>query len=220
MKRAIVLLSGGMDSLVTAAIAAKQCDELYFLHFSYGQRTCARELKSFQAIAQHYQPIEAKVIDYSWFSEIGGSALIDSSLKITQQPYRIPNSYVPFRNATLLCAATAWAEVLPAQAIYIGAVEEDSSGYPDCRQSFFEAFARVIQEGTAHTDLKIMTPVLHHSKKEIVLLGQSLKVPFELSWSCYISEDKACGECPSCQLRLKAFTEAGITDPIPYKVKK
>jgi 7-cyano-7-deazaguanine synthase len=219
MTRAIVLLSGGMDSLVTAAIADQQCDELYFLHFSYGQRTQARELKSFHAIAQHYQCTQAKVIDYQWLSEIGGSALTDPTRKIEQNDHGIPNSYVPFRNATMLCAATAWAEVLKAEAIYIGAVQEDSSGYPDCRQSFFEAFAQVIQEGTIDARLQIQTPVLHHSKAEIVKIGMQLNAPFELSWSCYTSEDAACGKCPSCRLRLKAFAIAGLTDPISYKAR-
>lgn len=220
MKRAIVLLSGGMDSLVTAAIARQEHEELYFLHFCYGQRTQNKELACFRAIAQHYQATAAKVIDYHWLAEIGGSSLTDSSLDIvTDTPSGIPNSYVPFRNANMLCAATAWAEVIKATAIYIGAVEEDASGYPDCRQSFFEAFARLIREGTIEADMQIKTPVLHLSKKEIIQLGKSIKAPFELSWSCYCSEERACGKCPSCLLRLKAFAEAGLNDPIPYETK-
>lgn len=220
MTRAIVLLSGGMDSLVTSAIARTECDELYFLHFSYGQRTESKELACFRAIAQHYQAKAAKVVDYHWLAEIGGSSLTDSAMEIiTDTPSGVPNSYVPFRNANLLCAATAWAEVLKAKAIYIGAVQEDSSGYPDCRQSFFEAFEKVIREGTVAAEIQIKTPVLQLSKKAIVQRGKSLKAPFELSWSCYFAEEAACGKCPSCVLRLKAFAEAGLKDPIPYEVK-
>ena len=220
MTRAIVLLSGGMDSLVTTAIARLEYEELYFLHFCYGQRTQDKELFCFRAIAQHYQAKVAKVIDYHWLAEIGGSSLTDSSREISADtPSGIPNSYVPFRNATMLCAATAWAEVIQATAIYIGAVQEDSSGYPDCRQSFFEAFARLIREGTIDADLQIKTPVLYLSKKEIIQKGISLKAPFELSWSWYSSEERACGKCPSCLLRLKAFAEAGLNDPITYEKK-
>ncbi len=220
MTRAIVLLSGGMDSLVTAGIARQECDELYFLHFSYGQRTEQKELACFRAIAKHYQAKAAKVVDYHWLAEIGGSSLTDSSMEIiSDTPSGIPNSYVPFRNATMLCAATAWAEVLGATAIYIGAVEEDSSGYPDCRQSFFEAFAKLIQEGTIKADIVVKTPVLELSKAQIVQRGKAIGAPFELSWSCYFAEEAACGTCPSCLLRLKAFAEAGLKDPIPYEVK-
>lgn len=217
MIRAIVLLSGGMDSLFTAATAAIECDELLFLHFAYGQRTEQKERESFLAIARHYQAREAKIVDYHWLAEIGGSALIDSTMVIQNTADGIPNTYVPFRNATMLCAAVAWAEVQSAQRIYIGAVEEDSSGYPDCRQSFFDAMEAVIRQGTRAANIAIHTPVLHLSKAEIVLKGLELKIPFELSWSCYINSDYACGQCPSCLLRLKAFAGAGISDPIPYQ---
>lgn len=220
MTRALVLLSGGMDSLVTTGIARAECEELYLLHFSYGQRTENKELACFRAIAEHYQAKAAKVIDYHWLAEIGGSSLTDPGLDIVvDTPSGIPNSYVPFRNANMLCAATAWAEVLGVEAIYIGAVQEDSSGYPDCRQSFFEAFEKLIQEGTIKADIRIKTPVLHLSKKEIIQRGIAIEAPFDLSWSCYFAQEEACGECPSCLLRLKAFAEAGLTDPIPYAVK-
>ena len=215
--RAIVLLSGWMDSLVTAAIAHKECSELYFLHFSYGQRTQERELKAFWDISRRYEAKDARVIDYQWLAEIKGSSLTDSSLEIKEGAQGIPNSYVPFRNATMLCAATAWAEVLKADAIYIGAVQEDSSGYPDCRESFFDAFERVIKEGTVDSNLKIKCPVIHMSKAEIVAQGLAMDAPFELSWSCYTASDLACGECPSCRLRLAAFAKAGSIDPIKYK---
>lgn len=217
MIKAIVLLSGGMDSLLTAAIAAKECDELLFLHFAYGQRTQDKEQDCFRAIAAHYQAKEASIVDYRWLADIGGSALTDSRIQIEQDPDGIPNTYVPFRNASMLSAAVAWAEVKTATRIYIGAVEEDSSGYPDCRQSFFEAMQSVIRLGTKAANIRIHTPVLHMSKKDIVLKGMELNVPFELSWSCYKDSDAACGVCPSCVLRLKAFAQAGLRDPIPYR---
>ena len=218
MTRAIVLLSGGMDSLVTAAIAARECDELYLLHFSYGQRTESKEKWCFRQIASHYKSREARVVDYRWLAEIGGSALTDKDMSLSEDN-GVPNTYVPFRNATMLCAAIAWAEVIEADSIYIGAVEEDSSGYPDCRESFFEAMNDVIKQGTLAANISIKTPVLHHSKSEIIQLGHSLNAPFELSWSCYFAEDQACGDCPSCQLRLKAFANSGTKDPISYKVR-
>ncbi len=221
MNRAIVLLSGGMDSLVSAAVAAQECDEINFLHFSYGQRTEAKERECFAAMVNHYHPLRAKVVEYNWLREIGGSALTDASMAISesaQESKDAPNTYVPFRNATLLCAAVSWAEVIKANRIYIGAVEEDSSGYPDCREVFFKAYENVIATGSEIGDvINIITPVLHYNKSEIVKLGQKLHAPFHLSWSCYQSQDKACGVCDSCRLRLKAFANAGIPDPIPYR---
>ncbi len=223
MKRAIVLLSGGMDSLVCAASAVAECEEVYFLHFNYGQRTQEKELSCFKALVQHYKPSQAKVVDYHWLKEIGGSALTDHSIPViakagTEKKVDIPQTYVPFRNAMLLCAAVAWAEVIEVDRIYIGAVEEDSSGYPDCRELFFTAFEQVIYTGSKAGDkIKIVTPVLHKSKAEIVRLGAQLKAPFQLSWSCYIDNNEACGVCDSCVLRLNAFRAAGIEDPIIYK---
>lgn len=207
--------------MVSAAVAAKECDEINFLHFSYGQRTEAKERACFEALVRHYHPLRAKVVDYHWLSEIGGSALTDTSMQISEESLKAagtPNTYVPFRNATLLCAAVAWAEVLKANRIYIGAVEEDSSGYPDCRELFFAAFEKVIATGSeAGEKIRIITPVIHLNKAEIIKLGNELHAPFELSWSCYQSTDKACGVCESCRLRLRAFNAAGITDPIPYR---
>jgi 7-cyano-7-deazaguanine synthase len=217
MIKAIVLLSGGMDSLLTAALAARECDELLFLHFAYGQRTQDKEQSCFKAIAEYYHAKEARIVDYRWLADIGGSALTDDTIQIQHDPDGIPNTYVPFRNATMLCAAVAWAEVTQATRIYIGAVEEDSSGYPDCRESFFEAMQSVIKLGTKAANISIHTPVLHMSKKDIVLKGMDLDAPFQLSWSCYANSDKACGVCPSCVLRLKAFAQAGLSDPIPYR---
>ncbi len=218
--RAIVLLSGGMDSLVTAAIAARDCIELNFLHASYGQRTETRELRSFEALCVHFRPLWRKILNWDWFRQIGGSALTDMNIAISPDAGHkgIPVTYVPFRNANLLSAAVAWAEVIGAGKIYIGAVEEDSSGYPDCRETFFQAFEKAIETGTKNEfPIQIVTPVLHLSKAEIVKLGLSLRAPFELSWSCYQDNEQACGVCDSCRLRLKAFAEAGCKDPIPYR---
>ncbi len=209
-----------MDSLVTVAIAKRDCDELNFLHISYGQRTQARELKSVNSICAHYKPERSEILDWDWFARIKGSALTDPAIKIPgeQSGADIPVTYVPFRNANFLCAAVAWAEVIRAEYIYIGAVEEDSSGYPDCREVFFSSFQKAIDTGTKNDiPIRIVTPVLHKSKAEIVELGMELKAPFELSWSCYQNNESACGNCESCRLRLKAFAEAGYKDPIEYE---
>jgi 7-cyano-7-deazaguanine synthase len=208
-----------MDSLVTTAIAAQECEELYFLHFSYGQRTQAKEQWCFSQIAKHYNAQAAKTVDYHWLADIGGSALTDPDIRLDEHR-EVPNTYVPFRNATMLCAAVAWAEVLDAKSIYIGAVEEDSSGYPDCRDSFFGAMQDLIRQGTVAGDIRVKTPVLHFNKAQIVQRGIALNAPFHYSWSCYFAEDEACGECPSCKLRQKAFLNAGIKDPILYKGQK
>lgn len=217
---AVCLVSGGMDSCVTAAIADGENDELAFLHISYGQRTEAREKRAFEEIATHYGVRHRQVVSLAHLGQIGGSSLTDPSIEITPANLgnrEIPTSYVPFRNAHLLSVATSWAEVIGARSIYIGAVAEDSSGYPDCRPQFYEAFQQVVAVGTRpETHIEIRTPVIGMKKAEIVRLGQQLKAPLELTWSCYGRSDRACGECDSCALRLKAFREAGIPDPIPY----
>ncbi len=219
-ERAVVLVSGGMDSCVTAAIAATENDELAFLHVTYGQRTADRERRSFEAIADHYNVESRLVVSFAHLSAIGGSSLTDHEIPISQanlNSQEIPTSYVPFRNANLLSAATSWAEVLKARKIYIGAVAEDSSGYPDCRPEFYAAFERVIEVGTKpETRIEIRTPVINLKKSEIVRRGVDLHAPLELSWSCYAESEKACGKCDSCALRLRAFREAGVDDPIPY----
>jgi len=221
--KAIVLVSGGMDSLVTAAIAGES-HMLAFLHINYGQRTEKRELKAFNDIADHYNVSERLVVNVKYLSQIGGSSLTDENIKVSEADlsYKgIPTSYVPFRNSNILSIATSWAEVVGAKKIFIGAVEEDSSGYPDCREVFYKAFNEVIRLGTKpETDIEIVTPIIHLKKSEIVLKGNELKVPFELSWSCYQNEDEACGVCDSCALRLRAFKLAGLEDPLPYKEKK
>ena len=220
---AIVLASGGMDSCVTAAIASSvgsECSEIAMLHISYGQRTEQRELKAFNDIADFYKVARRMTASIAHLAQIGGSSLTDRSIEVSRadiESTEIPTSYVPFRNAHLLSIATSWAEVIGANRIYIGAVAEDSSGYPDCRPEFYEAFNRVIEIGTKpETRIEIITPVIQLRKSEIIKRGVELGAPLHLSWSCYKSEDLACGECDSCALRLRGFREAGMTDPIPY----
>ncbi|GIV54452.1 MAG: 7-cyano-7-deazaguanine synthase [Candidatus Kapaibacterium sp.] len=220
---AVVLLSGGMDSLVTLALTHAMGYRLAALHLNYGQRTEQRELAAFHAICDHYQISDRLVVDVAHLAAIGSSSLTDPSIAVERANLHrqgIPSSYVPFRNANILAIATSWAEVLSARAIAIGAVEEDSSGYPDCREEFFRAFERVIELGTKpDTQIALLTPVIHLRKDEIVRRGAELNAPFHLSWSCYTRNDIACGECDSCALRLRGFQRAGIEDPLPYAVK-
>jgi len=220
--RAVVLLSGGMDSCVCAALAARD----YFpaaLHVSYGQRTEARERQSFLAICQRLNIHDKLHLHNDAFRAIGGSALTDENIAVPvagtaghSPEQQIPVTYVPFRNAHFLSAAVSWAEVLGAEKIYIGAVEQDSSGYPDCRPAYYEAFNRVIQLGTKEGGIEIITPLIALRKAEIVRLGLELNAPFDLTWSCYSHQDRACGVCDSCVLRLRAFAAAGVKDPVPY----
>ncbi len=226
---AVVAVSGGMDSCVTAAIAKQEFD-LALIHINYGQRTEKHELKSFNDIANFYGISQRLVIDFTHFAKIGGSSLTDNKIEVSHADLsagqtglsnkEIPTSYVPFRNANILSACTSWAEVLNAKAIFIGAVYEDSSGYPDCRPEFFSAFEKAIDTGTKpSTKIKIVTPIINFSKAEIVKKGIELNAPIELTWSCYQNENEACGVCDSCALRLRGFQQAGIEDPIPYKVR-
>lgn len=221
-KTAVVAVSGGMDSCVTAAIA-NQNYNLAFAHINYGQRTEKRELKAFTDIADYYKVEQRLVIDFSHFAKIGGSSLTDSKFEVTKADLtnkEIPSSYVPFRNANILSTCTSWAEILNASAIFIGAVYEDASGYPDCRPQFFEAYEKMIDLGTKpETKIKIETPIIHFSKSEIVKKGLEIGAPLHLTWSCYQSEDEACGVCDSCAFRLRGFAQAGIEDPIPYKIR-
>ncbi|MCI0623677.1 MAG: 7-cyano-7-deazaguanine synthase QueC [Acidobacteria bacterium] len=218
-KLAVVLVSGGMDSCVCAAIA-DQSYALAFLHVSYGQRTEKRELKAFEEIADHYHVRHRLVSKLDHLRQIGGSSLTDTSMPVEQanlERTNIPTSYVPFRNAHFLSIATSWGEVLGAEAIFIGAVAEDSSGYPDCRPEYYQAFNQLIRAGTRpETRLEIVTPVIHMKKSEIVAAGNRLGAPLHLTWSCYQNAERACGRCDSCALRLRGFREAGIEDPIQY----
>jgi len=218
----IVAVSGGMDSCVTAAIAS-QIYKLAFIHISYGQRTEKRELKAFRDIADFFKVKERLVIDYTHLSKIGGSSLTNKNIEVSKADLNnknIPTSYVPFRNANILSACVSWAEVLKAKAVFIGAVYEDSSGYPDCRPEFFSAFEKMVESGTKPgTKIKIETPIIHLSKSDIIKKGFKLGAPLHLTWSCYQNEDEACGICDSCALRLRGFHKAGLEDPIKYKTK-
>lgn len=220
-KNAVVLVSGGMDSCVTAAIAKAENNEIAFLHISYGQLTERRERKAFNDIADFFNVENRLDISIEYLAKIGGSSLTDKRIEVSEadlESKEIPTSYVPFRNANMLAIATSWAEVLNADSIYIGAVAEDSSGYPDCRPEFYAAFENTIKEGTKpDTNIKIKTPIIMLSKAEIVQKGLELNAPLQLSWSCYRSEDFACGTCDSCALRLRGFARAGVKDPIPYQ---
>lgn len=217
---AVVCVSGGMDSAVTAALAARE-HRLAFLHANYGQRTEAKELACFHALADHLAADRRLVVDLSGLRQIGGSSLTDPSLPVREgEPVAgvVPSSYVPFRNAHLLTAAVSWGEVIGARAVFVGAVWEDSSGYPDCRPEFFRAFEEAVRLGTRpETSLRIVAPVISMSKAEIVRQGLALGVPFAETWSCYQAEETACGACESCRLRLRGFERAGATDPIPYR---
>jgi 7-cyano-7-deazaguanine synthase len=219
--RAVVLLSGGMDSCVCAALAARDHDTAA-VHVSYGQRTEERERNSFLAICEQLGIRNKLVVRNEALRAIGGSALTDDAIAVPRSEAAgqgVPVTYVPFRNAHFLAVAVSWAEVLGAEKLYIGAVEPDSSGYPDCRPAYYEAFNRVVKMGTKEGNIEIVTPLIAMRKAEIVRLGLELNAPFDLTWSCYSREDQACGVCDSCALRLRAFEAAGVKDPIPYAAR-
>jgi 7-cyano-7-deazaguanine synthase len=219
--RAVVLLSGGMDSCVCAALAVRDHDAAA-VHISYGQRTEKRERRSFLAVCQRLGIQDKLVIRNEALHAIGGSALTDENIAVPPSEGlgpNIPVTYVPFRNAHFLAVAVSWAEVLGAKKVYIGAVEPDSSGYPDCRPAYYRAFNEVVKMGTKEGDIEIVTPLIAMRKNEIVRLGLELGAPFDLTWSCYSRQDEACGICDSCVLRRRAFETAGMQDPIPYAAR-
>ncbi len=219
--RAVVLLSGGMDSAVCAALAVRDFNAAA-VHVSYGQRTQERERQSFLAICQRLKIHDKLMVRNEALGLIGGSALTDDSIAVPEAEnvgHSIPVTYVPFRNAHFLAVAVSWAEVLGAEKVYIGAVEPDSSGYPDCRPAYYQAFNEVVKAGTKEGKIEIVTPLIAMRKAEIVRLGLELGAPFDLTWSCYSRENQACGVCDSCVLRLRAFAAAGARDPIPYVVR-
>jgi 7-cyano-7-deazaguanine synthase len=223
LPKAVILVSGGMDSCVTAAMA-RETHRLAFVHAGYGQLTERRERQAFDAIADFYGVSERLVVSLDYFKQIGGSALTDRGIDVpedgagTAPGGPIPPTYVPFRNAHFLSVSVSWAEVLGATAVFIGAVAEDSSGYPDCRPEYYHAFEDLVRIGTRpETRIRIATPVIGMRKSEIVRRAIELGAPLDLTWSCYQGDDVACGVCDSCRLRLAAFAEAGVTDPIPYQ---
>jgi 7-cyano-7-deazaguanine synthase len=225
-QKAVVCLSGGMDSCVCAALAARDF-EVYAVHFSYGQRTEGRELRSAEEVARIVGVRELLHLKIDLFRKIGGSALTDAAIAVPVASAdestigsEVPVTYVPFRNAHFLSAAVSWAEVLGARTVFIGAVEQDSSGYPDCRPAYYDAFNELVKMGTKEGDIRVVTPLIEMRKSEIVRLGVELGAPFHVSWSCYSGESEACGVCESCVLRLRAFREAGAVDPISYAVAR
>ena len=227
-RKAVVLLSGGMDSCVCAAIACERhgSANVALLHAMYGQRTEKRERQAFDAIADFYKIQNRLVVKLDHFRAIGGSALTDNKIEVPENELGapgpagspIPVTYVPFRNAHFLSVGVSWAEAIGAGAIYIGAVAEDSSGYPDCRPEYYRVFQELIRVGTKpETEIEMVTPVIAMKKSEIILRGRELGAPLHLTWSCYQGETAACGKCDSCLLRLRAFAEAGVPDAIPYQ---
>jgi 7-cyano-7-deazaguanine synthase len=227
-QKAVVLLSGGMDSCVCAAIASQEhgVSNIALLHAGYGQRTESREARAFREIADHYAVRRRLMVRLDYFRAIGGSALTDASIAVPENELgapeplgnEIPVTYVPFRNAHFLSVGVSWAEAIGARAVYIGAVAEDSSGYPDCRPEYYRVFQELIRAGTRpETQIQIITPVIALRKSQIIRKGVELGAPLHLTWSCYQNEQEACGVCESCRLRLRAFSEAGIADPIRYQ---
>jgi 7-cyano-7-deazaguanine synthase len=220
LPRGVVLASGGMDSAVLCAFAARE-SRLCLLHVDYGQRTEAKERECFHALADHLEVRERLVAEARYFRAIGGSALTDDSIAVPEahlDAVAIPVTYVPFRNGHFIAMAVSWAEVIGATSVYLGAVEADSSGYPDCRPAFYAAMNEAIRLGTRpESGIVVKTPFIGLKKKDIILLGKSLGVPFERTWSCYREGAAACGRCDSCALRLRAFAEAGVVDPLPYE---
>jgi 7-cyano-7-deazaguanine synthase len=227
-RKAVVLLSGGMDSCVSAVIALEEhgAENLAILHASYGQRTEKRERRAFEEIADWLEVRQRLVVQLDHFGAIGGSALTDKSISVPENELgspgprgsAIPVTYVPFRNAHFLSVAVSWAEAIGAGAIYIGAVAEDSSGYPDCRPEYYRVFQELIRAGTRpEMQIEIVTPVIALKKSEIIRRGMELGAPLRLTWSCYQNEDVACGACDSCLLRLRAFADVGVPDSIPYR---
>jgi 7-cyano-7-deazaguanine synthase len=211
-----------MDSCVCAALAVRDHDAAA-VHVSYGQRTEARELRAFHGVCDRLGIDQRLTVRNEALRAIGGSALTDETIAVPESEHigrEIPVTYVPFRNAHFLSVAVSWAEVLGAEQVYIGAVEQDSSGYPDCRPAYYRAFNEVVRRGTKQGSIQIVTPLIGMRKAEIVTLGLELSAPFDLTWSCYSQQDRACGVCDSCVLRLRAFHEAGAADPIPYEEVK
>ena len=218
---AIALVSGGMDSLVSAAIACENFSQVAFLHLDYGQKTNKKERQSFHLIADYYRIPSSlrKVIDAKFLCEIGGSSLTDTKMAVKKYKKGrkgIPDSYVPFRNTHIIALAVSWAEVIGAKKIYIGAVYEDSSGYPDCRPSYYKAVNHLIEEGTKEGEIQVETPLIHFTKEKIVKKAVEFNAPLEHTWSCYSNTKLACGTCDSCTLRLKGFRLANVKDPLPY----
>lgn len=220
-KKSIVLVSGGMDSAVVAAIAKIKSEKLFFLHLNYGQKTKEKEFECFQKLADFFEidHDSRKVVDMSFLNQIGGSSLTDNNIQVSKfegDSSIIPSSYVPFRNTHIVALAVSWAEIIGATKVYIGANEEDSPGYPDCRAVYYDAYNKLIALGTKEGNIQVETPIIKMNKTEIIEKAKTLGAPLELTWSCYERSDLACGECDSCALRLRAFKKLNLEDPIAY----
>jgi len=218
-KKAVCIMSGGMDSTLSAYMMKKEGYEIIAVHFNYDQRTQTKELKCFENISKALNVKEKYILDLDFFKQLGASALTDKNIEVPTNGVEegVPVTYVPFRNGIFLSMAAAIAEKERAQVISIGVVEEDSSGYPDCREDYIHAMQQAINLGTKdETDIKITMPLVHLKKSQIVVEALKLNVPLELTWSCYKNEDQACGVCDSCRLRLNGFKIAGVKDPIVY----
>ncbi|MFC7391788.1 7-cyano-7-deazaguanine synthase QueC [Scopulibacillus cellulosilyticus] len=222
-KKAVVVLSGGLDSTTCMGIAKNEGYDLYPITFSYGQRH-DREVEQAKKVAEHYQVKDHRIVDINFFNQIGGSALTDDTIDVPEANDEggIPVTYVPARNMIFLSLASAYAEVIGAEAIYIGVSSVDYSGYPDCRPEFIKSMNETInlatKAGVTDNGMEIKAPLMHLTKAETVKTGTRLNVPYELTTSCYNGEEEACGVCDSCQLRIKGFKEAGAKDPVPYKI--
>ena len=218
-KKAVCIMSGGMDSTLCAYMMRQEGYEIVGVHFNYAQRTEKKELACFENICDALGVEERYVLDMSFFKQLGASALTDASIEVPTSGIEegVPVTYVPFRNGIFLSMASAIAEKEGAEAIAIGVVEEDSSGYPDCREAYIKSMQESVNLGTKEsTRIEIKMPLVHLKKSQIVQKALELGVPLELTWSCYKNEEKACGVCDSCRLRLNGFAQAGVVDPITY----
>ena len=221
MKKAVCIISGGMDSTLASYMMKQKGYEIIGVHFNYGQLTEAKELECFENICKSLHVKNKYILDMGFFTQLGASALTDKSIEVPTSGLEdgIPVTYVPFRNGIFLSMAAAIAEKEGAEVITIGVVEEDSSGYPDCKEEYIKAMQKAINLGTKPTtNIIIEMPLVHLKKSQIVKEAIKYDVPLELTWSCYKDTQKACGVCDSCRLRLNGFKEAGIDDPIPYRI--
>lgn len=218
-KKAICIISGGMDSATSAFIARSQGYEIIALHFDYGQRTMKKERECFERICDDVGAKKRMILDAGFIAQIGGNALTDFSLEVPKDGVfgEVPITYVPFRNGIFISIAAALAQKEGAEAIFLGVVQEDSSGYPDCSENFIKSLNLAVNSGTGET-FEIKTPLVHLSKAQIVAKAMELGVNLAHTWSCYENEDEACGKCDSCLLRLRGFKNAGAIDPIKYKI--
>ncbi|MQR95235.1 7-cyano-7-deazaguanine synthase QueC [Fictibacillus phosphorivorans] len=221
-KKAVIVLSGGLDSTTCMGIAQAGGYDLYPITFHYGQRH-NREVEQAIEVGKYYGVKDHRIVDLTFLKDIGGSALTDEKVEVpTEAEEGIPVTYVPARNMIFLSLASAYAEVIGATAVYTGVSAVDYSGYPDCRPEFIQSMEETInlatKAGVTGKNISVETPLISLSKKETIEKGLSLEVPYDLTTSCYNGKEEACGKCDSCVLRLKGFKEAGAVDPIAYEI--